>query len=164
MPGKIMEQILLEDMLRHMRDKQVIWHNQHSFIKGRLCLTNLVAFYDRVTASEDEGKATDIIHLVFCKAFNMVPHILISKLERGIWRMDYSVAKELVGRSHPEACGQWLFMSRWRPVMSVSPRGPSSVQNSWTFWVHLKMWNFSKFVDNTKLSGVIDSAEESDAI
>jgi len=44
-PGKIMEQFILSARTGHVKDNQGIRPSQHTFMKGRSCLTNLISFY-----------------------------------------------------------------------------------------------------------------------
>ena len=60
-----MEQTVLGEIRRHVRDKRGIRPSHHGFTKGRSCLTNLISFYDLVTRLVDEGKAVDVV----CPAF-----------------------------------------------------------------------------------------------
>ena len=52
-PGKVMEQLILEAINEQVEEKKVIRSSQHGFTKGKSCLPHLIAFYDDMTGWVD---------------------------------------------------------------------------------------------------------------
>jgi len=73
-PGKVMEQLILEVIIKQVEEKKVIRSGQHACTKEKSCLTNLMAFYDVMTGWVDDGRAVDVVYLEFSKAFDTVSH------------------------------------------------------------------------------------------
>lgn len=59
----------------------VIVSSQHGFLKGKSCIIKLIAFYNEMAGSLDEGGAVGVVYLDFSRAFNAVfCNVLIDKL------------------------------------------------------------------------------------
>ena len=69
-------------MLNHLTRNNLIATEQHGFLPGKSCITNLLLFMDSLTQARDSGLITDSIFFDFAKAFDKVPHQpLIHKLQ-----------------------------------------------------------------------------------
>ncbi|GAB0177970.1 mitochondrial enolase superfamily member 1 [Grus japonensis] len=73
-PRKVMEQIILETITKHMKDTKLVGGSQRRFTKRKSCLTRLKAFYNEITTLVVDGKAVDIVYLDITEAFNTVLH------------------------------------------------------------------------------------------
>jgi hypothetical protein len=76
---KILEALIKDVLIAHLMKYNLINDSQHGFVKGKSCLTNLLGFFEDVTAMVDKGEPVDVIYLDFQKAFDKVPHRRLMK-------------------------------------------------------------------------------------
>ena len=83
---RILEAIIKDELMAHLKKNNLLRNSQHGFLKGRSCTTNLIQFMDRTTKILDEGKSADIFYLDFAKAFDKVPHerLLVKLKSKGV--------------------------------------------------------------------------------
>ena len=69
---KVYEKLVRAHILKHVDRK--ISRQQHGFVSGRSCLSNLLESVDSITDILAKGESVDIFYMDFQKAFDTVPH------------------------------------------------------------------------------------------
>ena len=71
---KLMESLIRERIMEHMKSKQLFSKKQFGFLPGRSTVLQLIRVMDQWTKILEEGDAVDVTYCDFMKAFDKVPH------------------------------------------------------------------------------------------
>ena len=118
---RLMESIIYE----LFSSNHLLCVNQHGFVPGRSCTTQLLIAMDYWTKALEQGIPVDIVYLDFKKVFDSVPHTrLLKKLQAyGIggklynWLCNYFTHRKQRFVLNDES-------SEWTSVISGEPLGP----------------------------------------
>ena len=130
-----MERIIRDALVEHMNNNNLFSEEQHGFIKGKSCVTQLLEFMEDITKAIDQGKEVDIIYLDFSKAFDKPPpspappppphthRRLLTKLESyGIRGKVLCWIKDFLNNRKQRVTVNGSF-SEWRGITSGIPQG-----------------------------------------
>lgn len=108
---------------KYLRNNIVIGHSQLWFMRGRFCLINLIAFYDKITYLVYQGKPVVATFVDFSEAFDTVSQrILLDKTSS--LQLDRNIKNErwLIGWAQ-KVMGNGV-LSGWWPSVVGFPRAP----------------------------------------
>ena len=123
-PDKIMERIIRDELVDHMNINNLFCIEQHGFIKGKSCVTQLLEFMEEITEAIDQGHEIDAIYLDYSKAFDKVPHKrLLTKIsEYGIKGNVLNWIGDFLGNRKQRVMVN-AISSEWRNITSGIPQG-----------------------------------------
>jgi hypothetical protein len=121
---KLMETMVREAVLEHLRRHDLLSKKQFGFINGRSTTLQLLVYLDKCREVLSRGGTVDSVYLDFAKAFDTVPHRrLLGKLEA------YGIRGSLLKWVKSFLCGRTQQVavngafSSTQPVLSGIPQG-----------------------------------------
>ena len=164
--SKVMESIIRDAIVVHLMENNLLSDEQHGFVPGRDCITQLLLCLEDWSTFMEKGNAFDLIYTDFSKAFDSVAHLrLLVKLENvGIggdvlkWITSFLTERK-------QCVSVEGTKSEWSKVISGIPQG--SVLGPILFVIFINdmpeevKYNICKlFADDCKLYGCVNSTEE----
>ena len=121
---KVMETLLREELIYHMKENKLFSEKQFGFISGRSTVLQLIKVLDSWTEAIDNKLAIDVVYHDFMKAFDRVPHKrLMEKVSsyniKG--RVFKWIQNFLTGRKQKVVVNG--ESSTWKNVLSGVPQG-----------------------------------------
>ena len=80
---KVFERILCSAIMSFLMTNELITEQQHGFVRGRSCQTNVLLCMERWTDIVDGGNSVDVAYFDYAKAFDKVSHRLLLYKLRG---------------------------------------------------------------------------------